>query len=118
MAKAYRFAPKPEYLAFIYDQFNWIFGCNPQGVCLMEGVGAVHVAKVVGSGADHRDALGGVILNGIGPADPGNDRPWIAVQEADTATEATNGFALRNNVRFIDAMAQLKRIRTVQPQDK
>ena len=118
MAKAYRFAPKPEYLAFIYDQFNWIFGCNPQGVCLMEGVGAVHVAKVVGPGADHRDALGGVILNGIGPADPGNDRPWIAVQEADTATEATNGFALRNNVRFIDAMAQLKRIRTVQPQDK
>jgi len=107
MAMAYRFAPKPEYLAFIYDQFNWIFGCNPQGVCLMEGVGNAHVARVAGPGADRRDTLGGIILNGIGPIGPGDDRPWIAVQDADPATEATNGFALRNNVRFIDAMSQL-----------
>lgn len=118
MAKAYRFTPKPEYLAFIYDQFNWVLGCNPQGVCLMEGVGSTHVAKIAGPCADRRDTLGGIILNGIGPVGPGDDRPWIAVQEADPATEATNGFALRNNVRFVDAMAQLKRIRTVQPQDK
>ncbi len=118
MAKAYRFAAKPEYLGFIYDQFNWIFGCNPQGVCLMEGVGAAHVAKITGPGADRRESLSGIILNGIGPAGPGDDRPWIAMKDTDPATEATNGFALRNNVRFIGAMAQLKRIRTVQPQDK
>jgi hypothetical protein len=118
MAKVYRFQSKPQYLAFIYDQFNWVFGCNPQGVCLMEGVGLVHVAKIAGPGADRRDTLPGVILNGIGPTGPGDDRPWIALQDGDTATEATNGFALRNNVRFIGAMAQLKRIRTVQPQDK
>ena len=118
MAKAYRFAAKPEYLGFIYDQLNWVFGCNPAGVCLMEGVGAVHVAKIAGPCADRRDTLGGIILNGIGPAGPGDDRPWIALRDTDTATEATNGFALRNNTRFISAMAQLKRIRTVQPQDK
>jgi hypothetical protein len=118
MAKAYRFAPKPEYLGFIYDQFNWVLGCNPQGVCLMEGVGSAHVAKIAGPAADRRDTLAGVILNGIGPVGPGDDRPWIAVHDTDTATEATNGFALRNNVRFIGAMAHLKRIRTVQPQDK
>lgn len=118
MAKAYRFAAKPEYLGFIYDQFNWVFGCNPQGVCLMEGVGSTHVAKIAGPGADKRDTLAGVILNGIGPAGPGEDRPWIAVHDGDPVAEATNGFALRNNVRFVGAMAQLKRIRTVQPQDK
>ncbi len=118
MAKAYRFAPKPEYLEFIYDQLNWVFGCNPAGVCLMEGVGAQHVAKIAGPGADRRDTLSGVILNGIGPVAPGDDRPLIALKESDTATEATNGFALRNNMRFIGAMAQLKRIRTVQPREK
>ncbi len=118
MAKAYRFAAKPEYLNFIYDQLNWIFGCNPEGVCLMEGVGVAHVAKLAGPGTEHRDALSGIILNGIGPVGLGDDRPWIAMRDTDAAAEATNGFALRNNVRFIGAMAQLKRIRTVQPQDK
>ena len=114
MAKAYRFQSKPEYLAFMYDQLNWVFGCNPQGVCLMAGVGLTHPAPVTGA----NPPTAGMLVNGIGPKGPGDDRPWIAVGEGEQASEATNGFALRNNVRFISAMAQLKRIRTAQPQDE
>ena len=42
VAQAYRYRRDPRYLAFVYDQLNWILGANPIGVCMLEGAGSLN----------------------------------------------------------------------------
>ncbi|MCC6142283.1 MAG: glycoside hydrolase family 9 protein, partial [Candidatus Hydrogenedentes bacterium] len=105
VAQAYRFNPRPEYLAFMYDQLNWVLGANPLGICLMAGKGDTQPASFAGS------PITGGIVNGIRAAAPGQDEPAFD----QTPDERTNGFSLRANAAWIRTLASLKRIPMAEP---
>lgn len=114
VAKAYRFHPTPQYRAFICDQLNWIFGNNPYGLCLFEGVGDVGVPTYYHHYANagvERGAVPGMICNGISGRAPGDDRPYFDMSGLERPNPTTNGFTLRNNALYISTLANLKRIR-------
>ncbi|MBW7865279.1 MAG: hypothetical protein GX580_09890 [Candidatus Hydrogenedens sp.] len=115
MARIYRMVAKPEYLAFIHDQLNWVLGCNPLGLCLVEGAGTRPAPLVLMPEGRERDTLAGLVLNGYGPRGPGDDRPWLPAGSEDLPEPALNAFSLRNSARLIGALSHLKRIRTVIP---
>ena len=114
VAKAYRFNPRPDYVAFIHDQFNWLLGNNPLGVCLVEGTGHVHVpryASLLLNGSARRGATPGAIANGIAAAGPGDDRPFFDMREEGMPEMRTNGYSLRSNALAISTLAHLNRFR-------
>ncbi|MCL4692946.1 MAG: glycoside hydrolase family 9 protein, partial [Candidatus Hydrogenedentes bacterium] len=85
-AIAYRYTGDTRYLAFVYDQLNWILGNNPYDLCLMEGVGSRHPPTY-----HHRYAMAGVprgavpgsVVNGITWRAPGDDRPHFDMRGLD-----------------------------------
>lgn len=114
VARAYRFSPKPEYTAFVYDQFNWLLGNNPFGVCLVEGAGETRLhtySSVFLNGGVARGAAPGAIANGIGPKAAGDDRPFLDLREEGTPEARTNGFSLKSNALAISALAHMNRFR-------
>ncbi len=113
-ATAFRFKPTPEYKQFIYDQLNWILGCNPYGISLMEGAGkrfAPSYLQRYTAGGLARGAVPGAIANGISGKGPGDDRPAFDMSGAEKPNGITNACSLRNNVLFVKALCNLKRIR-------
>lgn len=115
MARLYRMVAKPAYLGFIHDQLNWVLGCNPRGLCLVEGVGVRHAPLVIPPEGRDRASLAGLVINGYGPAGPGDDRPRLPSADDEPPVEALNGYSLRNSARLVGALSHLKRVRTVIP---
>lgn len=114
VARAYRFSPKPEYIAFIHDQFNWLLGNNPFGVCLIEGAGQTRLpaySSLLLNGGVGRGAAPGAIANGIGPRGAGDDRPFLDMREAGVPEVRTNGYSLKNNALALSTLAHLNRFR-------
>lgn len=117
MARVYRLVPKPEYQEFIYDQLGWLFGVNPDGLCLMEGIGDAPAPLVLPPPGKTREDCAGLLLNGFGARTPDDDRPWLPKAESEAPAEATNGFSLSNSARFVSTLSLVKAIRTVMPDE-
>ncbi len=115
MAQALRYASKIEYRTFVYDQINWLLGNNPFGVCLVEGMAEPGAPRLALPEGYRRAQAFGAVLHGVGPAGPDSDQPTFDMTLSDDARSYTNGFSLRNNARYISAMAYLKRIPVVRP---
>lgn len=114
VARAYRFSPKPEYAAFVYDQFNWLLGNNPFGVCLIEGAGETRLraySSLFLNGGVARGAVPGAIANGIGPKAAGDDRPFLDLREDGTPEVRTNGYSLKSNALAVSTLAHMNRFR-------
>ncbi len=110
VAKAYKFNPVPAYRDFVYNQLNWVLGCNPYGVSLVNGVGTRGVS------AYHHcpcapGAPEGAIAHGLTGRAPGDDRPWLDMAGGGAPAERTNGFSLLNNALWISTLGQLERVR-------
>jgi hypothetical protein len=82
VAQAYRYNPKIEYHQFILDQFNWVLGNNPLG--------------------SQSSCTGGTPAKAFQAEAQGVDRPALA---------PAVGAPLRNTLAFLDALANIKRIR-------
>lgn len=114
-AQALRYAAKIEYRTLVYDQFNWLLGNNPYGVCLMEGVTEAGAPQLALPEGKTRDEAHGVVLHGIGPGADGEDTPFFDMTTEAAVQAPTNGYSLHNNARYISAMAYLKRIPVARP---
>jgi hypothetical protein len=117
MARVYRLVPKPEYQEFIYDQLGWLFGVNPEGLCLLEGIGDAPAPLVLPPAGKSREDCAGLFLNGFAARTPDDDRPRLPKAEAEAPTEATNGFSLSHSARFVSTLSLVKAIRTVMPDE-
>ena len=121
MALAYRYTGDPRYLAFVYDQFNWILGNNPYDLCLMEGAGSLHPPSY-----HHRYAMAGVprgavpgsVVNGITWKEPGDDRPHFDMRGLDIPDFESNEVWLPHNTVYLNALASLHRAQTAEGRDE
>lgn len=114
VAQAARFQPKAEYRAFVYDQFNWLLGNNPLGLCLIAGL----EGEGPGVARWHREDLTegwegmpGLIAHGITGTAPGDDRPYFDGRSEGAPEARSNGYSLETNVAYLHALAHLKRVR-------
>jgi hypothetical protein len=113
-ARAFRYAPKPEYAAFVYDQLNWLFGVNPFGVCLMAGVGEKNLRAYALPSVSKSAALGGIpgmLANGFTGRAPQDDRPYVDLESTDSPEVKTNGVSVRNTALYFNTLCHIKRIR-------
>jgi hypothetical protein len=90
-------------------QINWILGCNPAGVSLMEGVGSSFVPgyhhRYNAIPGNPRGAVPGAILNGFVRAFPHVDRPWLDLcPEPNADYHANEPWLLQNN-RWLEVLA-------------
>lgn len=105
VAQSYRYTADRNFLAFVCDQFSWIWGNNPFDVQLV---------------ADQRDLLEdaalkpGAVLHGIGPETAEVDVPAFPEKGAE-GWEYYRASSLKNNAAYISALAHLTRIPTVPP---
>ncbi|MBM3289753.1 MAG: hypothetical protein FJY92_06340, partial [Candidatus Hydrogenedentes bacterium] len=109
-AEAFRYTRDPRYLAFVYDQLNWVLGNNPYGLCLMEGVGSVNPPSYhhrYGGGGVPRGAVPGSVVNGITWRAPGDDRPYFDLRGIDVPDFESNEVWLPHNVNYLKAIAGL-----------
>jgi hypothetical protein len=94
-------------------QINWILGCNPMGVSMMEGVGTRfvpgyhHRYNVIPG--NPRGAVTGAILNGFIRAFPHIDKPWLDLSEEPNADYHSNEPWLLQNNRWTELLALWKR---------
>lgn len=113
VAQAYRHNPDPRYLVYVYDQLNWVFGCNPYGISLMEGVGDAFLPsyhqRLTFAGVK-RGAIPGGIVNGITFKAPGDDRPFLDMSGLDIPAFEPNEVWLPHNTAFMNALVNLQRI--------
>ena len=90
-------------------QLNWLFGCNPAGVSLMEGVGDHFVPgyhhRYNTIAGNPRGAVTGAILNGFVRAFPHVDRPWLDLYPEPNADYHTNEPWLLQNNRWLEILA-------------
>lgn len=93
-AKAFRFSGKPEHQQLALAQINWILGCNPFGISLVNGIGL----------PDSGLAPEGAVADIIGAEAPGVDRPAL---RSSTPPEH-----FRHTLGLLEVLANLKRIRT------
>jgi len=111
MAIAYRYRSDPRYLAFIYDQINWILGNNPFDVSLMEGVGSAfvptHHNRIVFGGVA-RGAVPGSVINGVTWQAAGRDVPYLDMTGVDIPNFASNECWLPHNTSYLNALANLR----------
>ena len=114
VALAYEYEPDPRYLAFVYDQFNWILGTNPFDLCLMEGAGSFHPPsyhhRYTFSGVP-RGAVPGSVVNGITWRGPRDDRPRFDMTGLDIPDYQTNEVWLPHNTAYLNALANLQTAR-------
>jgi hypothetical protein len=108
-ARAFRFVSKPEVYIFVLNQFNWILGANPAGLCLMAGIAGTQTPSFATKTSP--DKLVGAIANGFTGRGPGDDRPFIDNSGGPNA-RATAGVELHNTVDWLRALACIKRIRS------
>jgi endoglucanase len=115
MAMAYRYTRDARYLAFEYDQLNWILGNNPYDLCLMEGVGSQHPPsyhhRYTMAGVP-RGAVPGSVVNGITWRQPGDDRPYFDMRGLDIPDFEPNEVWLPHNTAYLNALASLHRARS------
>ena len=113
MGLAYLYNPNPLYLEFIYNQLNWIFGNNPYGISLMEGVGSsfapTYHHRYVLAGVP-RGAVPGGVINGIVWKDIGVDTPYFDMSGVDIPYYASNEFWLPHNTNYLKAISVLQKI--------
>jgi outer membrane protein assembly factor BamB len=114
VAQAYRYHPDPRYLAYVYDQFNWILGCNPFDLCMMEGAGSFHPptyhSALTFAGVP-RGAVPGSVVNGITWRAIGDDRPYFDLSGVDIPMAETNEIWLPHNKNYLIALSALMRER-------
>jgi len=111
VAQACFYEPKPEYLRFIYDQFNWTLGNNPYDLCLMEGVGSLNPPSYhnrITFGGVPRGAIPGSVVNGITWRGIGDDRPYFDMSGADIPAFEPNEVWLPHNTNYLQALANLQ----------
>ena len=113
MALAHAVAPNQRYLAFIYDQINWILGTNPFNVSLMEGTGSTFVPtyhnRLLFAGVP-RGAVPGSVINGITCERPGKDVPYLDMSGVDIPNYSANECWLPHNTHYLNLLANLKAI--------
>jgi len=117
VALAWQFQRDPRYLAFVYDQFNWILGGNPFRISMMEGVGDAFLPSY-----HHRYTFGGVprgavpggIPNGMTCKGVGDDRPSLDISGADIPAFESNEVWLPHNTNYLKALARLMRAKASQ----
>jgi len=111
VALACQYKPDPRYLAFVYDQFNWILGNNPYDISLMEGVGSAfppsYHHRYTFSGVP-RGAVPGSVVNGITWRAPGDDRPHFDMRGLDIPDFEPNEVWLPHNTAFLNALVNLR----------
>lgn len=110
VAQAYYYSPKPEYLAFIYNQFNWTLGSNPYDLCLMEGVGSLNPPSYhnrITFGGVPRGAIPGSVVNGITWRGISDDRPHFDMSGADIPDFEPNEVWLPHNMNYLQALGNL-----------
>ncbi|MDQ1257499.1 MAG: hypothetical protein QG656_2105, partial [Candidatus Hydrogenedentes bacterium] len=109
-AMAYRYESDPRYLAFAYDQFNWILGNNPYDISLMEGQGSANPPtyhhRYTFSGVP-RGAVPGSVVNGITWRAAGDDRPYFDLRGLDIPAFEPNEVWLPHNTAYLNALANL-----------
>lgn len=110
MAMASRYESRPEFMAFIYNQFNWVLGMNPYNISMMEGVGSAfspsYHHRYVFSGVK-RGAVPGGVVNGITWRSVGDDRPRFDMSGRDIPNYESNEVWLPHNTALLNALAQL-----------
>lgn len=111
---AFRYTARKDYQAVAYDQLNWLLGNNPYGSCLVTGLCGEDPPVAV-AGETVSTVPAGLVLHGIGPRAADLDLPHFAASQEDGPTENTNGYSLRNNALYIQALSSLKRIPAVRP---
>jgi len=109
-AMAYRYEPDPRYMAFVYDQLNWILGNNPYDISLMEGAGSAfppsYHHRYAFSGVP-RGAVPGSVVNGITWRAAGDDRPRFDMRGLDIPDFESNEAWLPHNVAYLNALVNL-----------
>ncbi|MFV2066258.1 MAG: glycoside hydrolase family 9 protein [Pirellulales bacterium] len=114
MGQAYQFKKDPRYLAFIYDQFNWILGNNPYNISLMEGQGSAFPPTYhhrYTFGGVPRGAVPGSVVNGITWRAVGDDRPYFDMRGLDIPDYEPNEVWLPHNTWYLKALARLQALR-------
>lgn len=110
MAMACQYESRPEFLDFIYNQFNWVLGLNPFNISLMEGAGSAFAPsyhhRYTFSGVA-RGAVPGGVVNGITWRDFGDDRPGFDLSGKDIPAYESNEVWLPHNTNYLNALAQL-----------
>ena len=114
MALAFQYRPEPRYLAFVYDQINWILGNNPFDVSMMEGSGSAFVPtyhhRIIFSGVA-RGAIPGSVINGMTWRGLGEDVPYLDMTGIDIPFFSSNECWLPHNTHYLNALANLKAAR-------
>ncbi|HMF31800.1 MAG TPA: glycoside hydrolase family 9 protein, partial [Candidatus Lokiarchaeia archaeon] len=106
----------PQILAFGLRQLDWLFGANPFGVCMVEGVGTynppIYHQRYAFIPGNPRGATPGAIVNGI--TEDNNGLPFINLNSAagtylqdHLSNAASNEPWLPHNVHFQYAMSAL-----------
>lgn len=89
-------------------QINWIFGCNPAGVSLMEGLGSTFAPgyhhRYNAIPGNPRGAVPGAIVNGFVRAFPHVDRPWLDLCPEPNADYHSNEPWLLQNNRWLEVL--------------
>jgi outer membrane protein assembly factor BamB len=115
-AKAYQYNPDPRYLAFVYDQLNWVLGNNPFALSLMEGAGHAflptyhHRCTFAGIA---RGAAPGGIVNGVTWRHAGKDVPYLDVRGLDIPDFESNEVWLPHNTAYLKAISNLAKGRAM-----
>lgn len=99
-ARLYRYAPRKEYLAFIFAQLDWMLGNNPAGVSLVKGVGEEQPP------CWEESAGKGAVAVGLHARASGGDRPWF-----DAAGCAPDP---RTAIAYFGVLANLRRLPSAQ----
>lgn len=114
VAEAYAVSHDPRYLAFVYDQINWILGANPYDLCMMEGAGSLNAPsyhnRLTFAGVP-RGAVPGGIPNGITWSVRGEDKPNFDMRGTDIPSSFSNEMWLPHNTNYVIALACLSRCR-------
>ena len=111
VALAYQYEPDPRYLAFVYDQLNWVLGNNPFDISLMEGSGSAFVPTYhnrILFGGVARGAIPGSVINGICATAAGDDRPYADMSGADIPVFLCNECWLPHNTNYLNALVNLQ----------
>jgi hypothetical protein len=119
VAQAYRYALDPRYLAYVYDQLDWMLGVNPLGLCMLEGAGSFnppryHQALTFGFPGRERGEVPGGIPNGYTWRGPADDRPWFDMRLIDIPDSRTSETWLPHNKDYLLLVTALMRARGLQ----
>jgi hypothetical protein len=117
-ALAYEYTKEPCYLAFAYDQVNWVLGNNPYDCCLMEGAGSVNLPSYhnrIRFAGVARGAVPGGIVNGVTWRGAGDDRPYLDMRGVDIPDFEPNEVWLPHNTNYLNLLTMLVRVHDVRP---